>query len=514
MAKQGKTTVVTQQVKFEEFKADLMAIGLYQDSRSVPAAFAKLDKAADGKIADLLKLGDFAGKANETAVVYVNGKSPCPRVMLVGLGKQEDLKLNTLRQAAGVAARRADRLGAAKVALALHASVAGFDGEEVGRVLAEGALAGRYDFRDYVTQENTNGRKVGDMRITIVEPEAKTLGKIKSGAKLGTIIGEAQNEARRLANQPGNEINPPVLAAQARRLAKKFGFVCKVYDEKQLARMKMNAILAVGRGSVHKPRLIVLEYTGRKGKGGKKAAIDLAVVGKAVTFDTGGVNLKPTPFLDGMKFDKCGGCAVLGIMSGLARLKAGVNVLGLIPSVENMLSGDSWRPDDIIRTYSGKTVEVRNTDAEGRMILCDALAFAAERKPGAIIDMATLTGACRVALGEFYAGLFTNRDELKDKLLSAAERSGEPLWHLPSGPQYAEQMKSKVADLKNVAGREGGACNAAAFLGQFVGETPWAHLDIAATADTDEEKPYRAAGATGFGVRLILQYLEALGQGS
>jgi leucyl aminopeptidase len=272
--------------------------------------------------------------------------------------------------------------------------------------------------------------------------------------------------------------------------------------------MKMNAILAVGGGSASKPRLIMLEHNGRRSA--KVAAPDAIIVGKAITFDTGGISIKPSPNMETMKYDKSGGCNVLGILTGAAQLKLPQRIIGLIPAAENMPSHTSYRPGDIIRTYSGKTVEVQNTDAEGRMILCDALHYAAKMKPKAIVDMATLTGACVIALGEHNAGLFSNNDPLRKAIEKAAHTSGESVWHLPSGEEYLEQMKSKMADLKNVIGREGGASTAAAFLGAFVDKTPWAHIDIAAVADTEKPKPYRAPGATGFAVRLVLEYLRSL----
>ena len=348
------------------------------------------------------------------------------------------------------------------------------------------------------------------MRAAIVEPNTSPANKLNRGRRIGTILAEGQNQARMVANKPGNEINPPTLARQAQKLARQFGLKCKVFDDRKLADMKMNAILAVGSGSATKPRLIMLEHPGRKGRKKAQAAPDVIVIGKAVTFDSGGISLKPSLNMEAMKFDKCGGCAVLGIMTAVAALKLPQRVLGLIPAVENKPSHTSYRPGDIIRTYSGKTVEVQNTDAEGRMILCDALAYAARMKPGAIIDMATLTGACVVALGHHHAGLFTNNDALKRKIEKAAQLSSEQVWHMPSGDDYLELMKSKVADLKNIGGRAGGSCTAAAFLGEFAGDVPWAHIDIAGMADTNQEKPYRSIGATGFAVRLVLEYLRSL----
>jgi len=345
----------------------------------------------------------------------------------------------------------------------------------VGQALTEGMIIGRYAYQDYLSEKNDNSKKIKKLSATIIEPKAADALKINAGRKTGIILGQAQNRARSIANKPGNEINPPTLARTARRLAHQFSLRCKVLDEKQLEKLKMNAILAVGSGSVSKPRLIILEYQGRPHPK-KSSPPDAVIVGKAITFDSGGISIKPSQKMAAMKFDKSGGCNVLAILTGLAQLKLPLKVVGLIPAAENLPSHPSYRPGDIIRTFCGKTVEIDNTDAEGRLILCDALTYAAQSK----------------------------------QLEKAARISGEKVWLMPSGKEYLDQMKSSIADLKNVGGREGSACSAAAFLGEFVKDTAWAHLDIAGVADTDKEKPFRSAGATGYGVRLLLEYLRSL----
>jgi leucyl aminopeptidase len=283
------------------------------------------------------------------------------------------------------------------------------------------------------------------------------------------------------------------------------GLSCTVFDEKQLKARKMGGILAVGAGSRSAPRLIILKYTPAQAPAKKLPKV--ALVGKAVTFDSGGISIKPSANMDQMKFDKSGGIAVLATMKAVAELKLPISVWGLIPSAENLPSASSYRPGDIVTTYSGKTVEILNTDAEGRMILSDALAYAVKQKRDTVIDVATLTGACMVALGSYNAGLMSNDDALTEQLKQAAEASGEPIWHLPSGDEYADEMRSKVADLKNTGSRWGGACTAAAFLRQFVGEATWAHLDIAGMDNFQKETEYAAPGSTGFGVRLLTTYL-------
>jgi leucyl aminopeptidase len=338
--------------------------------------------------------------------------------------------------------------------------------------------------------------------VELIDSDSAKTKKLNKGLWSGAIIGKAQSYARTLANRPGNVINPAKLAAAAKDLARDSKRLsCMVLDEKQLAAKGMGGVLAVGSGSQNKPRFIVLKYNGA----GKGDAVGL--VGKAITFDSGGISIKPSAKLDEMKLDKSGGIAVLGTMKAVAELKLPVNVYGIIPAAENMPSGTSYRPGDIITTFSGKTVEVLDTDAEGRMILCDGLAYAAKQKCNPIIDIATLTGACLVALGRCMAGLMGNDENLKRQLQSAAKESGEKVWPMPSGDEYGKEMKSKIADLKNLGSKWGGACTAAAFLKQFVGDTKWAHLDIAGMNIFEKPTEFTVEGSSGFGVRLLTTYL-------
>jgi len=301
-------------------------------------------------------------------------------------------------------------------------------------------------------------------------------------------------------------MNPPELAAAAKKMAKETaGISCTVFDEKQLAAKGMGGILAVGSGSQNKPRFIVLKYSPASKAASAKPTI--AIVGKAITFDSGGISIKPSAKMEQMKLDKSGGIAVLATMKAVAELKLPLNIYGIIPAAENLPSGTSYRPGDIITTFSGKTVEVQNTDAEGRMVLCDGLSYAARQNCDIIIDIATLTGACMVALGKHKAGLMGNDEKLIKQLQRAANESGEKLWHMPSGDEYAEEMKSKIADLKNIGGKWGGACTAAAFLRQFTEDKKWAHLDIAGVDMFEKPSEFSAEGSSGFGVRLLTTYL-------
>ncbi len=498
-------SVAVKLCQLDQFKGDVLVAGLFTDTKRVPKFLTGIDNSTGQSIGNLLKLGDFKGKINETTVLYIGGKAKIERIILVGLGDKKKCEPNTLRQATGTAIRLASKMNLTQVGIAIHATdTIKFDPELIGQAVSEGAGVGRYDYQDYMPANK--GKKNSPMKLNILEPDAAIASKLKKGCKIGTLMAMGQTQTRMLGNKPGNEINPSELGREAQRLARKFGLKCKVFNDKQLAEMKMNGILAVGQGSINKPRLIMLEHVGRKGK---KGSPDVVLIGKAITFDSGGISLKPSLSMENMKFDKCGGCSVIGIMTAVAQMKLGINITALIPAAENMPGYSSYRPGDILRTYSGKTVEVQNTDAEGRLILCDALAYGAKMKPKAMIDMATLTGAVVVALGEHHAGLFGNDNSLINSVKKASEASGEPMWILPSGGPYLEMMRSKMADLKNVSGREGGASTAASFLSEFVGEIPWAHIDIAAVADTTAEKPYRSSGATGYAVRAVLEYLRS-----
>jgi len=504
------TTVTAKQSDLTKLTADVLVLGLFKNTTAVPKSLAPLDRLTKGAITQLLKLGDFTGDAHQVSMLYAQANTAAQRLMLVGLGDKKAFKLDTLRQAAGAATRAADNIGLKHIALALHKTLTSPpDPQRVGQALAEGAIVGRYTYNDFLTQQNQNNRSPKTCRITLVDDDPATTRALRKGAALGTVLAQAQNLARHLGDTPANEIYPAVLARHAQAAARSAGLTCKVYDDKELARRNMNAILAVGSGSARKPRLIEITYTPAKQKKSPRTnnAPDVVLVGKAVTFDSGGLCIKPSASMDNMKYDKCGGCDVIAIMTACAQLKLPQRVVGLIPAVENLPSATCFRPGDIIRTYSGKTIEISNTDAEGRVILADALAYAATLKPKAILDIATLTGACVIALGQHNAGLFSNNDSLRHAIQNASQNAAEPVWHLPMGDLYLQQMKTKAADLKTTGGREGASCTAAAFLGQFVNQMPWAHIDVAAMADTTKELPYRTAGATGFGVRLILEYL-------
>ena len=497
--------VKTKKAEFTRCKTDMLVAGRFSDVMEPDEILRKLDDKLGGAVERLRELGDFTGKAKTHAILYGNGKIGAQRLMLVGLGERSKATLDTLRKAAAIAANRAVDLKVKQVSLALHRPLTGIlDTAAMGRAMAEGVYYGGYRYDEYVT-ESENGR-LGSLEAQIIDPDAARLKSLNLGIAPGIVIGRMQSHARTLANRPANVIDPPALAKAARDLTRGLTTLrCTIYDERQLEAEKMGGILAVGAGSQSRPRLIIMKYTPAKKSARRLPTV--ALVGKAVTFDSGGISIKPAQDMDQMKLDKSGGIAVLAAMKVAAELELPLHLWGLVPAAENLPSGSSYRPGDIVTTYGGKTVEILNTDAEGRMILCDALAFAARQKSDVAIDIATLTGACMVALGTFNAGVMGNDDGLIEDLRKAGEESGENIWPMPSGDEYAEEMKSKIADLKNVGTRWGGACTAAAFLRQFVGEMKWAHLDIAGMDVFPSPVAHAAAGSTGFGVRLLITYL-------
>ncbi len=409
-------------------------------------------------------------------------------MLCIGLGDAGKVDADTLRQAAGVAVMLLKKSGRTKLNVHLEEWAAHVGATVEGLVLA--------DFRseEYKTQKTPVIE-----RANIVVRAAEVTAARKAGQR-AQIVAEQTNVARGIANRPGNIVYPATLAEEAQWLAKKAGLRCTVLDERKLRAGKFGGILAVGEGSVRGPRFIILEH-----RGGPKKQAPLALVGKAVTFDSGGISIKPAADMEQMIWDKCGGCAVLGAMLAIAKLGMKRNIVGLIPAAENMVGANAYRPGDIVTCYDGKHVEIVNTDAEGRMILADAIAYA-RRDLGAtaIVDAATLTGACGVALGESTAGLWSTDDKLRDALLSASKDAGERLWPMPLIAEYEEQIRSDVALIKNAGGRLAGACTAAAFLKVFAEPTPWAHLDIAYAARRPRDGAAIARGATGFGVRTLV----------
>ncbi len=415
------------------------------------------------------------------------------KTLVVGLGAGAEVTSDTVRRASAAAAKVLRKSGHAEYALDLRGW------EPHAGPAVEGVLAGSYRFEDF----KPAGKATPAPTALQLIANADDADAVKRATQRSLAIGQAVNRARQIGNQPPNLFFPQTLVATATAIAREFKLGLTVLDEKALRKGGFGGILAVGGGSARPPRMIVLRYSG-----GRKGEAPIALVGKAVTFDSGGISIKPALGMEDMVWDKCGGCAVLAVLAGAAALKLKLNLVGIVPSAENLLDGQSYRPGDILTVYDGKRIEINNTDAEGRVILADALGYAVKDvKARQIIDIATLTGAVQVALGNYVSGLWSNDKNLKVALLDAAERAGEKTWHMPLFPEYEDQIRSDIAMIKNSSGRMGGANTAATFLKTFVGKTPWAHLDIAGTASAEKESATLARGATGASVRTLLEYL-------
>ena len=495
-----------QRDKAEAIAADVLAVPLWQDAKlGSRGAAAQLDACLEGLIGDYVKSGDFKGTLNGTVLLRTRGKIAAPRVLLVGLGKKQPAReLENLRQASAAAATATRKLGAARLAVlppSLSAAPA-----ELAQALVEGALLGLYTLKKYKTTDDEAGQNSLD-QLTLLAASAAAQKELQSGAERGQVIAEAVALARDLGNSPGNDVDPSYLASTAQGLAKSTSLQCRLLEPSEMQELNMGCLLGVAQGSAQPPAFIILEHTPRAADGPP-----IVLVGKGLTFDSGGISIKPAGGMEDMKMDMSGGAAVLGTMQALARLNYPRRVVGLVPASENLPSGTAVKPGDILRAMSGKTVEVINTDAEGRLILADALSYAVEKyKPACIIDLATLTGAVVVALGSQATGMMGTDDDMMARLSEAGERCAERVWQLPLFDEYSKQIKSDFADIKNTGGgREAGSIIGGAFLKEFVGDTPWVHLDIAGMAWTRESKPYVPKGSTGWGIRLLVETLANL----
>jgi leucyl aminopeptidase len=495
------------QVKIEKVKIDqkatsLLVIGVFEGEQDFSQS-KELDPALFASIKETLDNKEFRGTFGSSVLVYTLGKGPMKKIMLLGLGKREKFTDESARICAGKAAQKAKELGLKEFSILQFSNL----DEGLIEAMTEGTSLALYSFDRYKVSESGKDpqAKVEEISILINSDSPK----FQAVAERTGIVVEAVNFCRDLANLPPNDCPPSHLATVAISLAQDYGMKARVIDRYELENMGMEGIVSVGKGSNNPPKLIILEYAGAPADSQQQKPYLL--VGKAVTFDTGGISIKPGEKMDEMKFDKCGGCTVLAIMRAAASMKLAVNIVGIVPSVENMPSATSYRPGDIIKMYNGKTVEVINTDAEGRMILADALAYGIKTfGPKAVIDLATLTGAAIVALGANVAALVGTNKQLTDRLRKLADKTGEKMWELPLYDEFHEQIKSTYADIRNVGGKPGGAITAAAFLSNFVDSVPWVHIDIAGTAWTQEgtyERSYNPKGATGFGVRTLIRLL-------
>jgi leucyl aminopeptidase len=473
--------------------------GFVLENSSKVLGLKKFDTKTTSAINQSLK--DMEGKLGRFSIIPVPGKKPAQRILLAGIGKKENLTKDTIRNISGKIAQKARELKLKEFSIIAPPSFVIDQISSVSQII-EGSKMSLYKFDKFKAEKV---EKSPD--LTIVVSKSK---KISQMIKTSEIIADGAIYTKSIANLPPNECTPSTLADFAKIMAKKNKMKCNIISKLELKKKGFGGITAVGKGSKNEPKLIVLEHN--RGKRNEKPIV---LVGKAVTFDTGGISLKPGASMDEMKFDKCGGCTVLGIMKAVSELKLPINIVGIVPSVENMPDADAYRPGDIVKLFSGKTAEILNTDAEGRLILADALSYGEKHySPKVIIDFATLTGACIVALGNNVAAIVSNDEKLALKIKDASKKTTEDVWELPLTQDFMDMIKSDVADMKNVGiGRAAGTITAAAFLKNAIEKTPWVHVDIAGVAWTQtatKEKSYNPKGATGFGVRLILNYLQNL----
>ena len=478
-----------------EVSSELLAVGIQQET-PLEGASAALDAALDGSLGQLIDDGDIVGKPGQTLLFHPRGAVAAKRILLLGLGKAEACTSDTWRIAAATAAQQAAKLGLEEFALSLDDVDAA---QELAQAAVEGAILGSYAFTTHKTDKDALDAPPNG--IALVVPAAAAAA-AEQGASDGAIIGQAVSLARDLANAPGNFMTPMLLAERSEEIAAEVGLTATILEERDMAELGMGSLLGVAQGSIEPAKLIVLEHNADRD--------DLptyVIVGKGITFDSGGISLKPSQGMEAMRYDMSGAAATLGIMEAVARLALPLHVVGLMPATENLPGGRAYKPGDVLESMSGQTIEVISTDAEGRLILADALSYAARYQPEAVVDMATLTGGCIVALGNVASGLLGSDETLVEQLIAASKTSGQKVWELPLWDEYAEQIKSDVADVKNSGGREASTIIGGMFLKRFAKDYAWAHLDIAGTAWQSHPAGYKVKGATGVGVQLLVQWL-------
>ncbi len=478
--------------KFYEIECDALVVGVFEGEKPEVGTLAEIDKRTGGVLTSLIETGEFTGKSGESAYIHNPGQMKARRLLLIGAGKQEEFTTDNVRRMAGTAARTLRGKKARSFAFLRRSQLPIGDSAEAA---TEGALLSLFDPDKYHTNDKTENH----LDVMILASTEGGFDELKRGIERGRIIAEATNFGREVINEPSNVMTPTELARRAEEVAKTYGLELDVLEESEMKDMGMGSLLGVAQGSAEPAKMIVLRYAPKK-----NSDETIAIVGKGVTFDTGGISIKPSDGMEKMKYDMAGGATTIAAMRAIAQLKPSVNVIGMVPAVENMPGGRAQRPGDVVRAMTGKTIEVINTDAEGRLILADAVAYA--RKLGAtkIVDLATLTGAVSIALGDVYVAILGNNQEWIDTVISASKKSGEKLWQLPLDKEYREQIKSEIADIKNVGGRKAGTITGAYFIREFVEDTPWVHLDIAGTAWNDSNKPYLSVGPTGVCVRTLV----------
>jgi len=481
---------------FAALETDALVSYVFEESAPVQGRIAEIDKAAAGLLLKLAKSGELTGKMLEFTLVHAPVGLKAARLLLVGAGKREQWNSATLRKIAGAALRYLKARSVKNFALLVRE---GHATEEAAQAIAEGALAANFETDKYKTDKK-NDKNIESVQIAGYSDSERAAG--DKGLSKGRIIADAQNFARDLINEPANKLTPRIMAEKAEAMARESSLAVEILDEKKIAGLKMGALLSVAQGSPEPPRVMVVTYTPANLKPGAPV---IGLVGKAVTFDTGGISIKPADGMEKMKYDMAGGATMLGVMRALAALKPSVKVICVVPSTENMPGGKAQKPGDIQTAMSGKTIEVLNTDAEGRLILADGIHYAKQLGATHLVDAATLTGAIVVALANINVGVFGSDQAFTDKLLASSKAAGEKMWQMPIDDDYRDFIKGTVADIQNISsGKGGGAITGAMFIKEFTGDTPWIHLDIAGTAWNDDAKPWLAKGPTGVALRTLV----------
>ena len=490
-----------------EADVDAIVVNLFEGVTTPGGGTGAVDKALDGAISSLIADGEIKGKTSETTLIHTFGRLTAKRVVVLGLGKVDQFNVDVVRRVSGDLARYLRRIGAKRAATLAHgAGIGGLSPEVSGQAVAEGTILGLYRFRNYRKQSEDDGDKELE-ELYVVEQEQSKLDALNAGISVGQTLAESTIISRNLVNEPANVMTPTRMAEIAQEVAAEVGLECKALIREDMIQKGMGAMLAVTAGSAQEPRLIVLEYKGDPSHPDN----NVALVGKGITFDTGGISIKPSANMWEMKGDMAGGASVIGAMRAIAMLKPKLNVFGVVPAVENMPSGTAQRPGDIIRAMNGKSIEVDNTDAEGRLVLADAICYAKEDlRARRVVDIATLTGAMVTALGHVATGVMGKSQSMVDAVLQAGTATGEKMWQLPMFDEYKEQIKSDWADVKNTGVRGAGSITAAFFLSEFTEGVDWAHLDIAGTFLSDKDKGHLVKGASGIPVRTLVKLAQDL----
>ncbi len=487
--------------KFTAASVEALAVVVFKDDKATDGILKELDELTGGQVADTLKAKEINGGQGETALIRFSAKGvKATRLLLVGCGERDKYKASSVSVASGTAARALRKLNFKS--FAFDARIDG-DAAEIAQNAVQGVITSQFELDKYKTKDkNTKA-----LSKFVVHVDGGKPADLKKGVERGQIIGDSMNFARELANEPPNILHPTEMAKRAQAMAKEAGLKCEVLDEAKMEKLGMGSLISVTKGSEQPAKLIVLRYTPAKSTAKKGDVIGL--VGKGITFDTGGISLKPGEGMDAMKYDMSGGATTLAAMRAIGLLKPSVPVIGVVAAVENMPDGKASRPSDVVTAMNGKTIEILNTDAEGRLILADAVAYAEKQGANRIIDMATLTGAVIIALGGHNTGIMGNDQELVDELISVGKETGEGFWQLPLGPEYSKDIRSDIADIKNIGPRgKAGTIMGAVFIQEFVDKAKWAHLDIAGTAWHDGVRPHQAKGPTGVAVRTLVKFVE------